>query len=136
MFFSRQIGLSIVLTSLIAIGGCGKESPAPPPPGAGSGTAPATAQPAPTAGVNDQAASDLANKSGCLACHTVDKKAIGPAYKEIAAKYRGQSDAESKLIQKVKSGGGGVWGPVPMPPNSQVKDEDIKTLVDWILSLK
>ncbi len=136
MFFSRKIGLSIVLTSLIAIGGCGKESPAPPPPGTGSGAAPATAQPAPAAGVSDQAASDLANKSGCLACHAVDKKVIGPAYKEIAAKYRGQPDAESKLIQKVKDGGGGVWGPVPMPPHPQIKDEDIKTLVDWILSLK
>ena len=78
----------------------------------------------------------LAGKSGCLACHTVDKKLVGPAWKDVANKYRGQSDAEAKVIQKVKNGGQGVWGNVPMPPNAQVKDEDIKTLVDWILTLK
>lgn len=134
MLSSRQIGLSIVLTSLIAIGGCGKESPAPPPPKAEPG--PTTTQSAPSTGVNGQAAPDLANKSGCFACHAVDKKVVGPAYRDVAAKYRGQPDAELKLIQKVKNGGRGIWGQVPMPPNLQVKDEDIKTLVDWILSLK
>lgn len=61
---------------------------------------------------------------------------VGPSYKEVAAKYSGQPDAEPKLIQKVKNGGQGVWGQVPMPPNPQVKDEDIKTMVSWILSLK
>lgn len=77
----------------------------------------------------------LAQKSGCLACHSVDKKIIGPAYKEIAAKYKGDKTAEAKLIDKVKKGGSGVWGPMPMPPNSpQVKDEDIKTLVQWVLA--
>ena len=146
----RQTGLLIVLTLLIAIGGCGKESPAPPPPKTESDTtatrpapfAAAPAQPSSAApsttptGVNDQAASELANKSGCLACHAVDKKIIGPSYKEIATKYRGQPDAESKLIQKVKGGGKGAWGQMPMPPNAHVKDEDIKTLVDWVLSQK
>ncbi len=77
----------------------------------------------------------LAQKSGCLACHSVDKKIIGPAYKEIAAKYKGDKTAEAKLIDKIKKGGSGVWGPMPMPPNSpQVKDADIKTLVQWVLS--
>ena len=74
----------------------------------------------------------LAKKHNCLACHTVDKKLVGPAYKEIAKKYKGQNVA-AKLQEKVKKGGQGVWGPVPMPPNPAVPDADIKTLVDWIL---
>jgi cytochrome c len=78
----------------------------------------------------------LAQKSNCLMCHSVDKKILGPAYKEVAAKYKGDKAAEARLIQKVKAGGSGAWGDMPMPPNSpQVKDEDIKTLVQWILSL-
>jgi len=81
-------------------------------------------------------AEQLAKKSLCTACHAVDKKMVGPAFKDIAAKYRGQKDAEAKLITKVKSGGKGVWGPVPMPPNAAVKDDDLKTLVQWVLSLK
>jgi cytochrome c len=80
--------------------------------------------------------SELAKKSGCLACHAVDKKVVGPSYQEVAAKYKGDKTAEAKLIDKVKKGGSGVWGAVPMPPNSTVKDADIKTLVDWVLSLK
>ncbi|MCB5186442.1 c-type cytochrome [Methylobacillus caricis] len=78
----------------------------------------------------------LAQKSGCLACHTVANKVIGPAYRDVAAKYRGESTAEAKLIAKVKAGGKGVWGPIPMPPNSpQISDDDIKTIVQWILTL-
>jgi cytochrome c len=79
---------------------------------------------------------ELATKNACTACHSVDKKVVGPAYKEVAAKYRGDAKAEAMLVKKVKEGGVGVWGQVPMPPNTQVKDEDIKTLVKWILSLK
>jgi cytochrome c len=79
---------------------------------------------------------ELAKKSACLACHTVDKKLVGPAYKEVAKKYAGQADAEAKLIKKVKEGGSGVWGQIPMPPNTAVKDDDIKALVQWILSMK
>ena len=86
--------------------------------------------------VDAAAAQALAQKSGCLACHSVDKKVLGPAYKDVAAKYKGQKDAEAKLVDKVKKGGSGVWGPIPMPANSpQVKDDDIKTMVQWILSL-
>ena len=78
----------------------------------------------------------LAKKDGCFTCHSVDKKVVGPAYKEVAAKYKGDKSAEAKLVEKVKKGGSGVWGQIPMPPNSpQVKDEDIKTIVQWILSL-
>ncbi len=79
---------------------------------------------------------ELAKKNACTACHSVDKKVVGPAYKEVAAKYRGDKAAEAKLIEKVKKGGVGVWGQVPMPPNAQVKDDDVKTLVKWVLSLK
>jgi cytochrome c len=79
---------------------------------------------------------ELAKKSGCLVCHEVDKKLVGPAYRDVAAKYAGDKTAEAKLIEKVKKGGSGVWGGVPMPPNSLVKDADIKTLVQWVLSLK
>lgn len=84
----------------------------------------------------DDAAQALAQKSGCLACHSVDKKVLGPAYKDVAAKYKGDKSAEAKLVEKVKKGGSGTWGPIPMPANSpQVKDEDIKTIVKWILTL-
>jgi cytochrome c len=83
-----------------------------------------------------QASEELAKKSGCLACHAADKKLVGPSYKDIAAKYKGQADAEAKLAKKVKEGGKGVWGEVPMPPNVAVKEDDIKTLVKWILATK
>jgi cytochrome c len=79
---------------------------------------------------------ELAKKNACTACHAVDKKIVGPAFKEVAAKYRNDKTAEAKLVDKVKKGGVGVWGQVPMPPNSQVSDADVKTLVKWILSLK
>ena len=78
----------------------------------------------------------LAQASGCTTCHTVDNKVIGPAYKDVAAKYRADKNAAAGLIQKVKAGSKGVWGEMPMPPNPHVKDEDIKTIVQWILSLK
>lgn len=81
-----------------------------------------------------QADEALAKKHNCLACHTVDKKLVGPSYKEIAKKYKGQNVA-AQLEQKVKKGGQGVWGPVPMPPNAAVPDADIKKLVDWVLKL-
>ena len=79
---------------------------------------------------------DLATKSGCTACHQVDKKVVGPSYKEVAAKYKDDAKAEAMLIDKVKKGGVGTWGQVPMPPNAHVKDEDVKILVKWVLSLK
>ena len=79
---------------------------------------------------------ELAKKSGCLACHQVDKKVVGPSYKEVAAKYKGDAKAQAMLQEKVKKGGVGTWGQVPMPPNAAVKDEDIKTLVKWILFTK
>ena len=83
-----------------------------------------------------QAQEELAKKHNCLACHATDKKLVGPSYKEVAAKYRHDPAAEAKLFDKVKKGGQGVWGQVPMPPNTQVPDADVKALVKWILSQK
>ncbi|MCL4184652.1 MAG: c-type cytochrome [Burkholderiaceae bacterium] len=80
------------------------------------------------------ASADLAKKYNCIACHSVDKKMVGPAYKDVAAKYKGDASAAAKLVEKVKKGGSGVWGPVPMPPNAAVPDADVKTLVDWVLA--
>jgi cytochrome c len=82
------------------------------------------------------ASEELAKKHNCLACHSVDKKIVGPAYKDVAAKYRGDKNAEAMLFEKVKKGGVGTWGQIPMPPNATVPDADIKALVKWVLSLK
>ena len=78
----------------------------------------------------------VAQASGCMTCHALDKKLIGPSYKDVAAKYRNAKGSEADLFKKVKGGSRGVWGPIPMPPNAHVKDEDVKTLVKWILSQK
>ena len=79
---------------------------------------------------------DLAKKSGCLACHSVDKKIVGPAWKDVGNKYKGDAGAKANLISKVKAGGKGVWGPAPMPPYSpRVSDENIEKLVTFVLSL-
>ena len=76
---------------------------------------------------------DLATKSGCMACHAVDKKLVGPAYQDVAKKYKASDEA--MLVAKVSKGGSGVWGPIPMPPNSpKVPEADIKTLVKWVLA--
>jgi len=82
-----------------------------------------------------QADEALLKKHNCVACHQIDKKVVGPAYKDVAKKYKGKKDIAVKLAEKVKKGGQGVWGPVPMPPNAQVPDADIKKMVDYILSL-
>ena len=79
---------------------------------------------------------ELAKKNACTACHGIDKKLVGPAYKDVAAKYRGDAGAEAKLVDKVKKGSQGTWGQVPMPPNSNVPDADVRALVKWILSQK
>ncbi len=82
------------------------------------------------------ASADLAQKKNCLACHAVDKKVIGPSYKDVAAKYSGQKDAADKLAQKILKGGSGVWGAVPMPANPQVNESEAKTLATWVLGTK
>ncbi len=78
----------------------------------------------------------LATAKNCMACHAVDKKLVGPAYKEVAAKYAGQKDAVDKLAIKIMKGGSGVWGPVPMPANVQVNEAEAKKLAAWVLTLK
>lgn len=83
-----------------------------------------------------QASDALAKKYMCLTCHTLDKKLVGPSYHDVAAKYKGDKTAEAKLVDKVKKGGAGVWGQIPMPPNDKVPDADLKELVKWILSTK
>lgn len=85
---------------------------------------------------NAAASEKLAQTSGCMTCHAIDKKLIGPSYKEVAAKYRNDKGAEANLVKKVKAGGSGVWGPTPMPPNAHVKEDDIKAIVHWALTLK
>jgi cytochrome c len=79
---------------------------------------------------------ELAQKKACTACHAVDKKVIGPAFKDVAAKYAGDKEAVDKLAKKVQKGGTGVWGTAVMPANPQVSDAEAKQLVTWILGLK
>lgn len=78
----------------------------------------------------------LATSKNCMACHAVDKKLVGPSYKDVAAKYAGQKDAVDKLAAKIIKGGSGVWGPVPMPANTQVNDAEAKKLAAWVLTQK
>ncbi len=85
--------------------------------------------------VSAQADADLAKNSGCLNCHNVDTKLVGPSLKDIAAKYADQDDASAYLADKIRNGSNGVWGPVPMPPNAMVSDDNAKVLADFILSL-
>ena len=82
------------------------------------------------------AGSDLAKAKNCMACHAVATKLVGPAYKDVASKYAGQKDAESKLVTKVMKGGSGTWGAIPMPANPQVNEAEARTLVKWVLAQK
>ena len=82
------------------------------------------------------ASADLAKAKNCMSCHAVGNKLIGPAYKDVAAKYAGDAGAEDRLTQKVLKGGSGAWGPVPMPANTQVSEAEARTLVKWVLSQK
>src|SRR5687768_10599645 len=87
-------------------------------------------------GAQAQSADELLKKHACTACHAIDKKLVGPAYVDVAAKYKGDAKAPAMLMDKVKKGGVGTWGQIPMPPNAQVPDADIKTMVTHVLSLK
>lgn len=132
---------------LVLISGCQPDAPAPhaaSTPAQAAVPAPvavqaaAAEQPKPQAvAVTGSKERELAQKNGCFACHTIEKKLVGPSWNEVAAKYRGKKDAETKLIAKVAKGGSGIWGNVPMPPNSpKVSDADTRMLVRFILSLK
>jgi cytochrome c len=80
------------------------------------------------------AQADLAKQKNCLACHAIDKKLVGPAYKDVAAKYKGDKDAAARLAKKIREGGVGVWGQVPMPANPQVNEQEAMSLAKWVLS--
>ena len=88
------------------------------------------------AALDNAQAEAMMKKDGCAACHSIDKKIVGPAYVEVATKYKGDKNAQATLEKKVKDGGVGNWGQIPMPPNAQVPANDIKELVTWILALK
>ncbi|TFW10164.1 c-type cytochrome [Oxalobacteraceae bacterium OM1] len=79
---------------------------------------------------------DLAKSKNCMGCHATDTKVLGPAFKDVAKKYAGQKDAENKLVQKVMQGGSGTWGAIAMPANTSVSEQEARTLVKWVLSLK
>ena len=89
------------------------------------------------AALDAKAASAIMTRAGCSACHLPDKKVLGPGYNEVAAKYKGNAKAGDLLMQKVRNGGSGTWGPIPMPPNpkEKVSDDELKNLIGWILSL-
>jgi cytochrome c len=122
-----------------------KEPPKPAAPAAPAAVAPApvaaaaaapAAPAAPAPAAAGASAELLLQKNGCLACHAVDKKVIGPAYKDVAAKFGADKNALAMLAQKVKGGSVGTWGQVPMPPNPQVSDADLQTMLKFILSQK
>lgn len=144
----RYCSILIMLT-LAVLSGCEPDTPpiqrtveasapavAVPSPEAAPVPTAAPAEPVATAAVSSSKEMQLAEASRCFSCHAIDRKLVGPAWKDIAAKYRGQKGAEAQLIEKVTKGGSGAWGTVPMPPNVQVSQADIKTLVRYILSLK
>lgn len=107
---------------------------AAPVPAAPAAASPAAAKAA--APLDLRSGEAMMQKDGCAACHAVDKKILGPAYQDVATKYKGDATALAKLTQKVKAGSVGAWGQIPMPPNAQVPDDEIKALVSWILTLK
>ena len=146
---------SVLIAALAALmlAGCGKESPPPPPPtpvkspevapapaatdaakGAGGAVAPPPATA--IAAFDDKKAQEVMNKAGCAACHALDKKGVGPAYTEVAKKRKGEKDAAAMLVKKIRDGGTGAYGQIPMPPNStsQISDDELKAMVNWVLT--
>jgi cytochrome c len=104
----------------------------------GTGTTGAPAPTVPGAPVASAAAAisvpELARRKACLSCHGVDKRIVGPSFREVASRYKGHAGTDSKLVEKLKRGGGGAWGPIPMPPNPDLDDSDARALVRWILA--
>ncbi len=87
------------------------------------------------AAASAQSGADLAKKRFCLSCHGIDKKVVGPAFKDVSKKYHGTAEAEAKLQAKIRQGGKGAWGPAAMPPQTALGDADVKALAAWVLSL-
>lgn len=88
-----------------------------------------------TIGTPAFASAELAKQKNCLACHATDKKLVGPAYKDIAAKYKADKNAQGALAKKIREGGVGVWGQIPMPANPQVNEQEAQALAKWVLSM-
>lgn len=150
----NRLILIAALTTLI-VTGCGKPPPSPPAPTTAKAPAAAT-PPAPAttssvkgvteaagpvaataiAPLDDAKALEIMNKSGCAVCHAIDKKIVGPAYTDVAKKRKGEEGAAAMLVKKVREGGAGAYGSIPMPPNpaSRISDNDLKAMVDWILT--
>ena len=124
-YIKAQAVPTVVPTTSWLAGGNATATPAAPAPATPAAKAPEAAVPP------DQ----MPAKYGCTACHAIDHKVVGPSFKDVANKYRGK-DVEAALAEKIKKGGGGVWGDIPMTPNPQVPDPDLHALVKWILTLK
>lgn len=141
----RLLSISLAIAGLSALTACGDKpapaptaAPAPAPAAAPAPTpAPAPAAEAPAAAPTTAKADPhaLMTSKGCVACHKVDAKLVGPSYQDVAKKYAGQKDAKAYLVKKVLEGGSGVWGPVAMTPNKgRITDEEVGIMVDWILA--
>jgi cytochrome c len=132
-YIKSQAVPSVVPTTSWLPGG---SATTPPPAAPGGPEAEEKASPSPAAQAGASVAPEqMPAKYGCTACHAVDRKVVGPAFKDVAAKYRGK-DVEAALVEKVRNGGSGVWGQVPMTPNPQVPEEDLNAIVKWVLALK
>ncbi|CAJ0795156.1 hypothetical protein LMG19083_02682 [Ralstonia psammae] len=86
------------------------------------------------AAVDGARAQSIANQNACMGCHAVDRKLVGPAYKDVAAKYKGDAGAQAKLVKKVREGGMGNWGQIPMPANPKIADADLNAVIEWVLA--
>lgn len=146
---------SILIAALAALtlAACGKEAPPPPtqaqvkapaaalPPTAGTDAKQASAGSAPAAPIaiaalTDTQAQEIMNKAACTACHAIDKKGVGPAYADVAKKRKSEPGAATMLVRKVREGGAGAYGRIPMPPNpaSKISDDELKAMIDWVLT--
>jgi len=128
--------LLIAALAALMLTGCGKETPPPPAPATTSAAKDTAGGPAATAVLDDTKAQEIMAKAGCAACHAIDRKGVGPAYTDVAKKRKGEPGAAAMLVKKVRDGGVGVYGQIPMPPNpvSNVSDADLKALIDWVLT--
>lgn len=127
-YIKAQAIPNVVPTTSWLPGGNASPNPTPAP----AAAAPAAASAPVSAAV---AVDEMPAKYGCTGCHAVDHKVVGPAFKDVAGKYRGQ-DVEAQLVAKIRSGGSGVWGEIPMTPNPGVPDPDLHAIVKWVLALK
>ncbi len=128
--------LLIAALAALILTGCGKEAPPPPAPAATSAAKDAAGGPAAMAVLDDTKAQEIMAKAGCAACHAIDKKGVGPAYTDVAKKRKGEPGAAAMLVKKVRDGGVGAYGQIPMPPNpaSKISDDELKTMIEWVLT--